>query len=59
MNLVTGAHTQSVESMWSAHDAKDSDSALPTVCHTYLPEFMWRKKFEGPCTQEFTVLIIY
>ena len=46
----TGAHTQSVEGMWSCckrmmREEKVMNSAL---FETYLPEFMWRKRFGGP-----------
>ena len=46
----TGAHTQSVEGMWSCckrmmREEKVMNSAL---FETYLHEFMWRKRFGGP-----------
>ena len=46
----TGAHTQSVEAMWNCckrmmQERKVMNSAL---FETYLPEFMWRKRFGGP-----------
>ena len=46
----TGAHTQSVEGMWNCckrmmQEEKVMNSAL---FETYLPEFMWRKRFGGP-----------
>ena len=46
----TGAHTQSVEGMWSCckrmmREEKVMNSAL---FETNLPEFMWRKRYRGP-----------
>ena len=50
----TGAHTQSVEGMWSCckrmmREGKVMNSAL---FETYLAEFMWRKRFGGPIAFE-------
>ena len=50
----TGAHTQSVEDMWSCckrvmREEKVINSALFEI---YLPECMWRKRFGGPIAFE-------
>ena len=50
----TGAHTQSVEGMWNCckrmmREEKVMNSSL---FETYLPEFMWRKRFGGPIAFE-------
>ena len=47
----TGAHTQNVESMWASwkrmlreeHAGRNAD-----LFPTYLPEFMWRRRFGSP-----------
>ena len=48
----TGAHTQGVEAMWSSckrmlREERTMHSKLFT---TYLPEYMWRRRFGGPTT---------
>ena len=47
---VTGAHTQSVESMWSCckRMMREERTMHSQLFDTYLPEFMWRRKFGGP-----------
>ena len=44
----TGAHTQSVESMWSAckRMMREEKTMHSSLFDTYLPEFMWRRKFD-------------
>ena len=46
----TGAHTQSVESMWSQAKRMMREEKVmhSRLFDTYLPEFMWRKEFDGP-----------
>ena len=43
----TGAHTQGVEGMWSACKRMIREEKTMLI-DTYLPEFMWRRKFGGP-----------
>ena len=47
---MTGSHTQSVESMWSSckRMLRKTQTMHSQLFHTYLPEFMWRKCFDGP-----------
>ncbi|KAL5515970.1 hypothetical protein EMCRGX_G001225 [Ephydatia muelleri] len=47
---VTGAHTQGVESMWSSckRMMREERAMNSLLFDTYLPEFMWRRKFGGP-----------
>ena len=44
----TGAHTQSVESMWAAckRMMREEKTMNSKLFETYLPEFMWRRKFD-------------
>ena len=44
----TGAHPQGVEGMWSAWHVCSYLSMHSKLIDTYLPEFMWRRKFGGP-----------
>ena len=44
----TGAHTQQIESMWSQIKKlmREEKTMNSTLFETYLPEFMWRKKYD-------------
>ena len=44
----TGAHTQQIESMWSQVKKlmREGKTMNSTLFETYLPEFMWRKKYD-------------
>ena len=55
----TGAHTQSVESMWSQckRMMRNTQTMHSQLFHTYLPEFMWRKKFDSPHQNAFSNII--
>ena len=46
---ITGAHTQQVESMWSSckRMMRETKTMHSTLFETYLPEYMWRKNFDG------------
>ena len=46
----TGAHTQGVEGMWSCckRMLREEKTMHSQLFETYLPEFMWRKRFGGP-----------
>ena len=46
---VTGAHTQCVERMWGAckQMLREEKTMHSTLFETYLPEFMWRRKFDS------------
>ena len=46
----TGAHTQGVEGMWSCckRMLREEKTMHSKLFETYLPEFMWRKRFGGP-----------
>uniref|UniRef100_A0A1X7UPK4 ISXO2-like transposase domain-containing protein n=1 Tax=Amphimedon queenslandica TaxID=400682 RepID=A0A1X7UPK4_AMPQE len=52
---VTGAHTKSVELMSSQckRMVRKTQILHSQLFHTYLPEFMWRKKFDGPHQKAF------
>uniref|UniRef100_A0A1X7SXL4 ISXO2-like transposase domain-containing protein n=1 Tax=Amphimedon queenslandica TaxID=400682 RepID=A0A1X7SXL4_AMPQE len=56
---VTGAHTQSVELMSSQckRMVRKMQTMYSQLFHTYLPEFMWRKKFDGPHQNAFNNII--
>ena len=47
---VTVTHTQGAEGMWSCckRMMRDEKVAHSALFETYLPEFMWRKKYGGP-----------
>ena len=47
---LTSAHTQGVESMWSSckRMMQEERTMHSKLFDTYLPEFMWRRKFGGP-----------
>ena len=58
INLVdpaTGAHTQTVESMWSACKCMMREENM----HSSLfdTEFMWRRKFDSFCIDSFSNII--
>ena len=46
----TGVHTQGVESMWSCCKRlmREERTMLSQLFETYLPKFMWRRRFGGP-----------
>ena len=48
----TGAHTQGVEGMWSCCKRllREERAMHSNLFETYLPEFMWRRRFGGPET---------
>ena len=48
----TGAHTQGVEAMWSSCKRlmREERTMHSKLFDTYLPEFMWRRRFNGPET---------
>uniref|UniRef100_A0A1X7SY89 ISXO2-like transposase domain-containing protein n=1 Tax=Amphimedon queenslandica TaxID=400682 RepID=A0A1X7SY89_AMPQE len=56
---VTGAHTQPVELMWSQckRMVRKTQTMHSQLFHTYLPEFMWRKKFDGRHQNAFNNII--
>ena len=45
---VTGSHTQTVESMWNSckRMMREEHTMHSKLFDTYLPKFMWRKKFD-------------
>lgn len=47
VNPITGAHTQSIESMWQKvkSRAKKQFGDSRTLFETYLPEYLWRQQF--------------
>ena len=47
---LTGAHTQGVEGMWSSckRMMREEQTMNSKLFATYLPEYMWRRKFGGP-----------
>ena len=49
VDQVTGAHTQCVERMWGAckQMLREEKTMHSTLFETYLPEFMWRRKFDS------------
>ena len=49
---ISGAHTQGVEAMWSSCKGmlREERTMHSKLFVTYLPEFMWRRKFGGPST---------
>ena len=59
----TGAHTQTVESMWSAckRMMREEKNMHSSLIDTYLPEFMWRRKFDSFRSDSFSNIntIIY
>lgn len=54
----TGSHTQSVESMWSSckQMMRKTQTMQSQLFHTYLPEFMWRKRFHGSHQNAFNII---
>ena len=55
----TGSHTQSVESMWNSCKKmmRKTHTMQSQLFHTYLPEFMWRKRFHGSHQNAFNNII--
>ena len=49
---ISGAHTQGVEAMWSSckRMLREERTMHSKLFVTYLPEFMWRRRFGGPST---------
>ena len=49
---ISGAHTQGVEAMWSSCKRMLREERImhSKLFVTYLPEFMWRRRFGGPST---------
>ena len=47
---LTSTHTQGVEGMWSAckRMMREERTMNSKLFDTYLPEYMWRRKFGGP-----------
>ena len=54
----TGAHTQSVESMWSQAKRMMREEKV-MLFETYLPEFMWRKEFDSPFKDAFVSILTH
>ena len=49
VNPVSGAHTQGIEGMWSCCKRMMREKTMHSkLFETYLPEFMWRKRFGDP-----------
>ena len=57
----TGAHTQTVESMWSAWKRmmREEKTMHSSLFDTYLPEFMWRRKFDSFHSDSFANIIAH
>ena len=49
VNPLTGTHTQQTESLWSQMKRmmREERTMNSQLFETYLPEFMWRKKFHS------------
>ena len=49
VNPLTGAHTQQIESLWSQMKRmmREERTMNSQLFESYLPEFMWRKKFHS------------
>ena len=57
----TGAHTQTVESMWSAckRMMREEKTMHSSLFDTYLPEFMWRRKSDSFRSDSFSNIITH
>ena len=55
---VTGTHTQQVESLWAGckRMMRKEDTMHSRLFETYLPEYMWRKRFDTPFSNAFNIL---